>query len=73
MTTLGAEGIAESLSLAKEQPHRATPAELPQQAEYYFVLMKWPGPGQEKLTFRAQLTFLPSLQNPSSEKAKGII
>lgn len=73
MTTLGAEGIAESLSLAKEQPHRVTPAELPRQAEYYFVLMKWPGPGQEKLTFRAQLTFLPSLQNPSSEKAKGII
>lgn len=57
MTTLGAEGIAESLSLAKEQPHRVTPAELPRQAEYYFVLMKWPGPGQEQLTFRAQLTF----------------
>lgn len=57
MTTLGAEGIAESLSQAKEQPHRVTPAELPRQAEYYFVLMKWPGPGQEKLTFRAQLTF----------------
>lgn len=87
MTTLGAKGIAESLSPAKKQQQQQCDSYwaarmlsaclcLHSQSErrkFFFVPIKWPQFRQGKLTYRAQRTFLPPVQNHSTDKAEVII